>query len=40
MRGGFMGDVVSIKNARYATEEDVQKMIDAIQELKEMLENK
>jgi hypothetical protein len=40
MRGGFMGDVVNIKSTRYATEQDVQKMIDAIQELKEMLENK
>jgi hypothetical protein len=40
MRGGFMGDVVEISNTKYATEKDMQKMIQVLEELKELLGNR
>jgi hypothetical protein len=38
MRGGFMGDVVSIDD-RYATEKELDEMMKALQQVAEMLEN-
>lgn len=35
-----MGEVVSIKETKYATEKDMQKLLNVLEELKELLANR